>query len=295
MEHDDIRWLEETGRHSARVLAPAKINLFLGVRNRRPDGYHDLKSLMCPVSLFDTLHIAIAACGIRIRCRHTGVPENETNLAWKAARAFLDLGGFSCGVEIAIEKRIPVAAGLGGGSSDGAAVLLALNHLLARPFDVPTLEKMGANLGADVPFFIRRRLSIATGIGERLYPFPEIPNYHVVLVGFDFEVSTASTYKKLNLALTKCLKIHSNHPLEASGFRIDVHLCNDLEQVTLTEFSDILEAKQALIHHGARGALMSGSGPTVFGLFTDPRKAAEAAHMLSRRNGWTTYEVETIH
>ncbi|WP_373501624.1 4-(cytidine 5'-diphospho)-2-C-methyl-D-erythritol kinase [Desulfococcus sp.] len=278
-----------------RVQSPAKINLFLHVTAKRPDGYHDLYSLMCPITLSDTLTLTFGHQGVGLTCDHPGVPSDERNLAWRAAALFLDRMPSGEGVHILLEKRIPVSAGLGGGSSNAAAVLTALNRRSGCPFSLKILMEMGRSLGADVPFFLLNRPAIAEGIGDRLTAYDRLDRFFLVLLGFSFGVSTANVYKNLNLGLTKCKKANTSFPLEkGQDFDILQYLCNDLETVTIHEFPEIDAAKAALMKHGSAGALMSGSGPTVFGLFHTAEKRDHALASLSAMGNWRAYSAELM-
>ncbi len=268
-----------------RLQSPAKINLFLAVTGRRPDGYHDLRTLMCPLTLADTVTLAFHG-QTGVRCDHPDVPEDETNLALRAARAFMAASGRSGPVAIAIEKRIPVAGGLGGGSSNAAAALAGLNRRWGNPLAPDALSRVALSIGADVPFFLFGRPALATGVGERLSNLPNLPFYHVLLVCMPFGVSTASVYKNLKLALTKSEKINKKYPLETWGFDPRRHLSNDLEAVTASMHPEVMAAKSALMAHGAEGAMMSGSGPTVFGLFRSDHEAAAAGKALAGAGPW---------
>ncbi len=275
------------------VRAPAKINLFLRVKGRRADGYHDLVTLLCPVGLYDTVTLELEKPETTVVCTHPEVPSDGTNLAARAADLFfrespVGRAGVKRGVAISIDKKIPVAAGLGGGSSDAAAVLTALDRWYGNPVSGERLQRMGARLGADVPFFIGGTPALAMGIGDRLSPFRSLPPLHALLVHPPIPVSTAQVYKNLNLALTNCEKVTKNWPLNGQGFDAGRHLCNDLETVTARICPDVLTAKEALLDHGAIGALMSGSGPCVFGLFEDETAArrVKEAMPLSR---WRLY------
>ena len=266
------------------ILSPAKINLFLYVTGKRADGYHDIVSLMCCISLCDEIILQFGMKSNTVVCSHPHVPQNETNLAYRAAQLFLnrlDANGGSDGVCITINKYIPVAAGLGGGSSNAASVLLGLNHFYGRPFSIDQLMSMGISLGADVPFFLFQKPAIATGIGETLEEFDGLHPFNILLISPEVSVSTAEIYRKLNLRLTKCKKKLTNTPLKKHGFDVALHLCNDLETVTASIHPEILSAKEHLLNHGAEGALMSGSGPTVFGLYADIERARQAKDALS--------------
>ena len=284
------------------IKAPAKINLFLRVIGKRPDGYHDLHSLMCPVGLFDTLTLMFDQPGISVACEHPDVPEDSTNLVVRAAThffkaAFADPPAFETGVHIAIQKQIPVGAGLGGGSSDAAAVLKALNDHFGTPLSIADLKRVGARIGADIPFFICSGPCVATGIGDRLKAFSGLFPYVAVLVYPNASVSTAWVYKNLNLRLTKDKKKLSNFHFDGRFFNIDKHLVNDLEPVTQQALPVISNIKRLLLENGAAGAMMSGSGSTVFGLFTDNKQAGIAHQVLSNRfedQAWTVVVADLL-
>ncbi len=231
---------------------------------------------MCPISLYDTLTVTFGAKKILTRCSHPDVPDGETNLAHRAAAAFLEAIDCSEGVRIFVEKKIPVAAGLGGGSSDAASVLLAMNRYYGNPLSQDRLIETGCRIGADVPFFIFRKPALATGIGEKLESVAGLTPYRVLLVNPGFKVSTAEIFKNCNLTLTNREKVLKNPLFIDSAFDISCDLFNDLETVTGSRFPEIFSIKSLILRHGAMGAAMSGSGPTVFGLFTD-RTAAETA------------------
>lgn len=277
------------------IHTPAKINLFLAVESRRPDGYHDLFSLMCPVSIFDTVTLSFDRKKTTVACTHPDVPQNEENLAFKAAEIFFKALGRKHPVSIHIQKRIPVAAGLGGGSSDAAAVLSGLNQWLGHPFSIEKLTQFSSSVGADVPFFITPEPALVSGIGDKLCPFKKIPHFWVVLISFKFKVSTADVYKNLNLALTKCKKKLKSFGFRDKRFDAEKYLCNDLETVTMSRWPEIAAAKQALIDRGAAGALMSGSGPTVFGLFNEEKAARMAKSGLQQHHrDWRIFVADLL-
>ncbi len=278
------------------VVAPAKLNIRLKITGKRPDGYHNLVSIMVPVDLFDHLELKyVEAPGIHIACRGFSSPANRENLACRAAELFFSRIGWRKGLSMALTKRIPVAAGLGGGSSDAAAVLMALNETFgaAHPFSLEELSQLALNLGADVPFFLRRSPCIAHGIGEKLASVSDWPPLHYLLVMPDISVSTAWVYKtldhrsseidtdggrELELTTSHCYYMISNSkesPMEASRL-----LENDLEQVTMNRFPIVGKIKEALRDAGAIGALMSGSGPSVFGVFESEKAAVRGKSFL---------------
>jgi len=264
-----------------KILSPAKINLFLRICGKRPDGYHELFSLMCRITLFDELWLQIGGGKtIEIHCSHPDVPADDTNLAHRAASLFQRKLNSAQGVNIHLNKNIPVAAGLGGGSSNAASVLMALNTFYERPFTREQLMKMGLTLGADVPFFIFQKPAIATGIGEKLAAFEGTLPYKILLLNQGFNVSTAETYQNLNFGLTNDQKNPTNDCLKLTRFDPAHHLSNDLERVTVAKYPEIGLAKKNLLSLGAIGALMSGSGPTVFGLFDNVETAKSARQRL---------------
>ena len=277
-----------------KILSPAKINLFLQVTGKRPDGYHDLFSLMCCVSLFDTILLEFGGRTIEIHSTHPQIPLDHTNLAHKAAALFLAKLNTDSGVKITIEKNIPVAAGLGGGSSNAAGVLNGLNRHYGFPFTRSQLISMGLRLGADVPFFLFEKPALASGIGDKLEAYPNLPSYYVVLIFPGFGVSTAEVFQNLNLGLTNCKKKFSKSFFRKTGYDASRHLCNDLEAVTAARHPVIKSVKKQLVEHGALGALMSGSGPTVFGLFSEQDKAAAAMQVCGKTARWKCYLAEII-
>ena len=261
------------------VQSPAKINLFLKVIKKRTDGYHDLLSLMSPVSLYDTLTIAWGGSRTSVQCAHPDVPEDDGNLAVRAAALFFKESGIPDTVHITIDKQIPVGAGLGGGSGNAGTVLCALNRQYGFPFNKQELICMGTRIGADVPFFIFNRQAIASGIGENLESIDNIICFHVLLVSQPYTVSTARVFKKLNLELTNLKNIIIQSFFDNKRFQVK-HLVNDLEAVTAAAHPEIRAVKNALMEHGADGALMTGSGPTVFGLFSEQQTAQKAKAAL---------------
>lgn len=269
------------------ILSPAKINLFLQITGKRPDGYHDIHSLMCCITLFDKMTMDFDTRHIRVSCSHPDVPEDESNIVHKAARCFFHSLGRKTGVSIAIEKNIPVAAGLGGGSSNAASVLLALNEYYGNFFSEKELCSLALTLGADVPFFIHKKPAIATGVGEKLEFIQGLESYHIVLIYPEISVKTSEVYKRLNLRLTNCEQKLRSYTLNKNFS--PSHLCNDLETVTVFWYPEIFDIKKALIDQGALGSLMTGSGPTVFGVFNKEDTAKKAHEILSSNQGWKCF------
>lgn len=267
------------------LLAPAKINLCLHVLGKRADGYHELAMLMQQVSLYDRIDLTLNDTGgVQVRCDGVALAAGEENIAARAARALLAFDGERRGVEIAIDKQIPVAAGLGGGSSDAAAVLAGLNELLGLDFSPERLRAIGVTLGADVPFFLFAPTAWATGIGDCLETIPPLPPVWYVLVNPGVAVSTAWVYQ--NLGLTSRGEVAKLPGFPGTAPALAEFLHNDLEAVTVSRFPVVSEIKTALLDHGALGALMSGSGSTVFGLFSDRNAAEQAAARLAAAYSW---------
>lgn len=274
------------------LAAPAKVNLFLRVLGRRPDGYHEIESLFAPISLSDRLSLtATAEPGVRLACPGSGLPEDESNLAFRAARLFLEAAGSDGGLDVILTKRIPVAAGLGGGSSDAAAVLRGANQLFGRPLSQSRLEELALRLGADVPFFIRGRPALARGVGELLEPV-EVPPFHLALVNPGFEVSTAWVYGRLDRPLTGAPPLVRMTGLKVESFSEIEPLGNDLEAVVEEAFPVVRELRLGLLAAGANLARMSGSGPTVFGLFESRDQAERALASLKPAKNCRTYLVQ---
>ncbi len=277
-----------------KILSPAKINLFLQVTGKRPDGYHELFSLMCCVDLFDTVILQFGGDRITIESSNSQIPLDETNITHRAATLFFKSLKITDGLTIQIEKSIPVAAGLGGGSSNAASVLAGLNRHYGLPFTRSELMSMGLELGADVPFFLFQKPALASGIGEKLEAYQGALPYRILLLNPGLEVHTAEVYQNLNLRLTKCKKKITKPSLKQSGFDASLHLCNDLEKVTIGQYPEIASLKKQLLKHGALGALMSGSGPTVFGLFSDPHKAEKARQAIGDHTRLNAYLADII-
>ena len=276
------------------LQAPAKINYRLDVLSRRPDGYHELRMIMQRVNLCDEVSLTLSEDpGIRVFCGKEGVPDVEGNIAWKAAKRLLSLSEYSAGIDIEIVKNIPVAAGLGGGSSDCASVLMGLNELLSLSLSRERLMEIAVKLGADVPFFLYEHTAIAEGIGEILTPVSRVPESWILLVNPNVPVSTAWVYK--NLQLTRQVGVATLPDSFENVEQLVGILHNDLESVTIPEFPVIEEIKSLMIELGAAGSLMSGSGPTVFGIFEDIGQAVKAADTIKKKYvNWFTAVVETV-
>jgi 4-diphosphocytidyl-2-C-methyl-D-erythritol kinase len=280
---------------SIELQAKAKINLSLDVIGKRPDGYHDVKMIMQTIGLHDDILLEKTGEGIRIECNSPWVPTDSGNIAWKAAQLILSRCGIKNGVNIRIYKRIPVAAGLAGGSTDAAAVFKGLNILYSLNISEEELMGMGREIGADVPYCIKGGTMLSEGIGEILSPLERLEEVPIILVKPRIGVSTAWVYK--NLQLEKVL-IRPDTELLVKAIkerRIDIlagNMRNVLESVTMEKHSVIRDIKEKLVRFGAAGSMMSGSGPTVFGIFAD-RKSAEHAYGKLNKERWECYLTET--
>jgi len=277
------------------IRTPAKINTLLKVTGRRPNGYHELVSIMIPVEIFDLLEFEILQeKAIWIQSTGYHVPNDEKNLVHRAARSFLSRTGISHGVSIRLEKNIPVAAGLGGGSSDAAATLLMLNRVNSMPLTESDLREFAVELGADVPFFLNCMPSLATGIGEIIEPLEGWPEFWYVIVTPPIRISTMWVYQNLKLELTTKSSDCILANFRSETFKVENVLENDLENVTCAKFPIINTLKKLLVDAGAKGAMMSGSGPSVFGLFSSLANAADAEKFLISQNMGDVFLAKSI-
>lgn len=282
------------------LLSPAKVNLVLAVTGRRLDGYHELTTLMACIDLYDHITLHFAGRGIRLTCSTPGIPRDETNLAFRAARLYeaayrrqYNTPPFG-GLAIRLQKRIPAGAGLGGGSGNAAGVLKALNDRVPHPLPASDLASLALQLGADVPFFLSGRPALATGIGEQLTSWPDLKPYALLVVFPGRGLATGEIYGALNLRLTKCEKKLKGILLKRGIFDAAAHLCNDLESVAMQRCPDIAAIKNELVRVGALGALMSGSGSSVFGLFNSADEARDARQRMKTRIAWQVFQANLI-
>ncbi|MCI8521066.1 MAG: 4-(cytidine 5'-diphospho)-2-C-methyl-D-erythritol kinase [Clostridia bacterium] len=263
----------------------AKINLTLDVLSKRADGYHDIKMIMQTVSLFDLILVdRIRDRRISIATNLRYLPNNDKNIAYKAADAFLNKTGLDGGVKIMIHKNIPVAAGLAGGSGNCAAVLTAINMLYGNALSDQELKTLGASLGADVPYCFNGGTQIAEGIGEKLTRLTAIPDAYILLVKPPINVSTASIYEQIDsapISVRPDTKAMEQALCENNIHGVADNLCNVMESVTEKMYPIIGGIKHKMMLNGALGAIMSGSGPTVFGIFDDYKTAKASADSFS--------------
>ena len=280
--------------NSIELISYAKVNLRLDILGKRPDGYHEIRTVFQKISLADEMSIAIAKSGIEITCDHPHVPVNETNLAYRAAHILLNKHKVQDGVNISIKKRIPIAAGLGGGSSNAASTLMGINQLFELGMNPQELMRTGKDIGADVPFFIFGESALATGIGEKMEPLEVVPPLWFLLITPDFPISTAWAYRNTRRGLTKT----NNNTIIPKCINhlqdVITILSNDLEHVVIPRYPLIQEIKDALLAEGAKGSLMSGSGSTVFGIFESEAGAQEAFSQIKRQKNWQVHVSQKV-
>ena len=281
---------------SIHLRSYAKINWTLDVLFRREDGYHELRTIYQTISLYDCIGLTITSGEIEITCNDPRVPCDETNLAHKAAALLREAAGTKAGVRIEITKRIPVAGGLGGGSSNAGAVLLGLPRLWQVEVDQSRINEIAMALGSDVPFFLVGGTALGIGRGEEVYSLEQVDCDHLVLANPGFAVSTAAAYSKLSrLTRLEAVRIIPLTLLAAKGIpELPLAAGNDLEEVVEAAYPEIAEVRHRLLSLGARGALMSGSGATVFGVF-DNLQTAEKARDQVRAAGWWAEAARTIN
>lgn len=259
--------------------AYAKINLGLDVLRRLPDGYHEVKMVMQSIGLWDELTLERADSGIAITTDAAGLSTGEDNLIYRAARLMLDKYGISSGLRVHLRKNIPIAAGMAGGSTDAAAVMKGINHLYRLGLSPSQLMEDGVAIGADVPYCILGGTALAEGIGERLTPLPPLPPCHILIAKPDISVSTKYVYEHLD---ARGIESHPDIDGMVQAIRaksldgVLERMGNVLENVTVPAHPVIADIKARMLRLGAAESLMSGSGPTVFGIFRD-RETAQSA------------------
>lgn len=262
-----------------------KINLALDVLYKRDDGYHEINTIMQQINLKDTIKLKDIKEGIIIESNQKGVPLDNTNLVYKAWEEIVKKTGVNRGIHIVIDKNIPIAAGLAGGSSNAAATMKGLNTLWGLNLSQEELMEIGVNIGADVPFCILGGTAYAQGIGEKLTPLNKFSNKLVLLANIDVSIPTAYVYESLNLD-AKDNKIDINKLIEYIQKDnlplLAQNMFNVMEQVVISKYPILEEIKRTMMTHGALGSLMSGSGPTVFGLFDDESKLYSCKRELKK-------------
>ena len=271
-------------RNTVELKALAKINLGLDVLGRRENGYHDVRMVMQTIYLYDNVKMRKTDDGeIKIETNLFYLPNNEDNIAYKAAKMLIDEFELKNGVHITLDKHIPVAAGLAGGSANAAAVLVGMNRLFRLGLSQKELMERGVKLGADVPYCVMRGTVLAEGIGEILTPLPPLPKCYILIAKPAIGVSTKIVYESLD---AKPIEEHpdidgiieglENEDLE----KVAMSMGNVLEKVTIAQYPIIEKIKDAMKREGALNAMMSGSGPTVFGIFKEHSQARKAKEKL---------------
>ncbi|HYE86648.1 MAG TPA: 4-(cytidine 5'-diphospho)-2-C-methyl-D-erythritol kinase [Vicinamibacterales bacterium] len=275
----------------------AKINLDLRVLGTRPDGYHDLKTVFQSLALFDGVTVTARRGPLTVTCDEPDIPTDQRNLVWKAASLLhrVATGKSSAPRDIAIDlrKRIPSEAGLGGGSSNAAMTLLALNKLWKLELDAPSLSRIGARLGADVPYFLVGGTALGLGRGDDIYPLADMPPVHVVILRPGFGVSTADAYTWFDEESRRSAKEPAPRALPPGWPAWSARLRNDLEMPVVRHHPAIGRIRQSLLDAGAAFAAMSGSGSAVFGLFERGDAARRTANDLARP-GWLSLHTRTL-
>ncbi len=296
---------------SLTLRAPGKVNLGLRILGRRADGYHRLESLFLPIDLADTLRLSLAAApGVTLALsgEHDGVPGDERNLAVRAAQAFLAEAGSTAGLRIELEKQLPAPGGLGGGSSDAGAVLRGLSQLLPGAVPAGRLRALALGLGADVPFFLAPAPALVEGIGEQILPVDGLQSLALLLVHPGVPLATAAVYAEYDAAATSLTPPSTGPSIRAllalreeagraraGSFEAALRalVMNDLEPAASRLLPAVLELRKEIEATGAVAASLSGTGPTVFGVFSDRAAAGAAQRRIARRSGLRSWVVET--
>ncbi len=277
--------------------AYAKINLALDVLYKRPDGYHEVAMVMQAIQLADTVTLTSQPNDIALSISIPGLPADPSNLAYRAAALLKPYASPGLGVQIKLDKQIPLAAGLAGGSADAAAVLKGLNSLWELNLSLDELSKLAAKLGSDVPFCLYNSTMLATGRGEILKPLPSLASCYVVLAKPAVEVATAWVYQQFRpdkVTLRPDIATMRNYLSEGNLVGVAQNLVNVLESVTIPAYPEIAKIKESMLTYGAMAALMSGSGPTVFGLVRSREQAQEIADRLKAEGVPEIFVAETV-
>ena len=282
--------------HSMRVRSFAKLNLALAVIARRSDGYHEIRTVFQSIDLHDDLEIRPCA-RIEVHCAGPGDIPEEENTVRRAAIALSQAASPPSGAEILLTKRIPVGAGLGGGSSNAAAALLGLRKFWEIRISETDLRSLAASIGSDVPFFLRGGTSLGIGRGEEIYPLEEIQPAHLVIIFPGVHISTAAAYQSLQLQLTSVNALHKIQSFcghIGKDPRCLAGIFNDFETSILPAYPAVKEAKDFLLERGATTAMLSGSGSSVFGFFSDEESALAVSRNPMARGGWRVFPAKTL-
>ncbi len=282
---------------SIKLLSPAKINLTLELLGLRTDGYHEIRSIIQPVSLFDEVSIDIEeGSGIELESSGISIPVGDDNLAWKAAELFLKESALESKIKIFIRKNIPLGTGLGGGSGNAAAVLIGLNRL-TKALSEEKLFKIAPLIGADVAFFIRSQTAIMEGIGDRIKVLRDFPDFHYVILCPNIHTSTEQVYKKWDEINSDDQNINENYDETIKQFsdsKITLPLQNDLEKAAISIHPEIKSFKEILYALGLESVLMSGSGSSVFALFRSEDEALEIYDYLKTSPTFKVFLASTV-
>ena len=261
----------------------AKINLALKVKGLRADGYHQILTIYQSISLYDVIQLDELPSGIEIDTNCQELPTDSRNLVYRACHRLQESFNIARGGKVRIDKKIPLGAGLGGGSSNAAITLIGLTHLWALPLSMVHLYPIARELGADVPYFLMGGNCLGMGRGDELYPLADLPRWWVVLLLFPFSLSTSEVYQRTDLVLTKEENNSSIYGFYLMDSETERFMVNDLEEVVFPHYPALRKIKEELKELGARGSLMSGSGPTVYGLFQEYKGAKRAQKSLIAR------------
>ncbi len=278
-----------------KIFAPSKVNLCLFVLFKRNDGYHEIESVMQTINIFDEISLEKTSSGVELVVEPSLDIPSEENLAFKAALNFFEATAIEGGAFIKLKKGIPSGSGLGGGSSDAASVLLLLNRAYGSPLTMTELAKLGEILGSDVPFFLVQGTALVKGRGEKVYPIPFNLTFHLTVVMPPSSLSTRLVYE--NFVPQNSLEKNTLQVLRAIRERdlglLASSLRNDLEKVALSFIPEIQTIKDLLIQAGALGAVVSGSGSSVFGIFSDSKQAEKAANFFQSHGFWARHAWST--
>jgi 4-diphosphocytidyl-2-C-methyl-D-erythritol kinase len=280
---------------SLRIRSFAKVNLALSVLGRRTDGYHDVQTIFQTIHISDELEFQEAP-RLELQCENLEDVQPEHNLVWKAAALFIEALGLKRGVSITLHKNIPAGAGLGGGSGNAAATLLGLRHFWNMDVPDSKLHSLASGLGSDVPFFLSGGTALGIGRGEKILPLPDPPAQHLVVIFPGIHVSTAEAYRSLNLGLTSSTddpRIQRFCGQVKKGKNFLAEIFNDFETPILSAYPPIMEAKSFLNERGSIATLLSGSGSSVFGFFSDEESAFVAAREATRAT-WRVFPAKTL-
>ncbi|MFC1807352.1 4-(cytidine 5'-diphospho)-2-C-methyl-D-erythritol kinase [Candidatus Omnitrophota bacterium] len=276
---------------SITLNAPAKINLYLDVTSKRSDGYHNISTIFQKLALYDKIRVrTIDGKGISLNCKYPHIPQGRENLAYKSAELLLNEYNISSGVKIDIIKNIPTAAGLGGGSSDAASVMLAMDRLFNLNIPSKKLISLAKTIGADVPFFVSgHKCALGKGIGDRLSEIKSNQSFYILLILPNLRIYTKTIYSKISFPLTKPpANVNIISRILAGSTDINTvykSIFNRLEEVVLPIYPRVRKVKEMLSLH-TKGALLSGSGPTIFGLFSKRKEAMRARDRIQDSGNW---------